>query len=49
MNEDKFHASMNAVIKNVEANADFLKTLDRQVIIGWLFLMLLVGVTSVKH
>ena len=49
MNEDKVHASMNSVIDNIKTNADFLKTLDRQIILGWLFLMLLIGVTSVKH
>ena len=49
MNEEKVHASMNTVIDNIKANVDFLRKLDRQIILGWLFLMLLVGVTSVKH
>jgi hypothetical protein len=49
MNEEKVHVSMNTVIDNIKANAEFLQTLDRQVILGWLFLMLLVGVTCVKH
>jgi hypothetical protein len=49
MNEGKVHASMNTVINNIKANTDFLKTLDRQIILAWIFLMLLVGVTSVKH
>ena len=49
MNEDKFQASMNTVIDNIKANGDFLRTVDRQIILGWLFLMLLVGVTCVKH
>jgi hypothetical protein len=37
------------VIKNVIANTDFLKTVERQQIVGWIFSMLLLGVTCVKH
>jgi Protein of unknown function (DUF2971) len=48
-NESKVYTSMNTVIENIKANADFLRTLDRQIILGWLFLMLSVGVTCVKH
>jgi hypothetical protein len=49
MNQDKVHATMNTVIENINAHADFLPTLDRQTIISWAFCMLLTGVTCVKH
>jgi hypothetical protein len=49
MNQDQFHAEINAVIENIKAAADFLRTLDRQIIIAQVFNMLLTGVTCVKH
>lgn len=37
------------VTKNIEANIDFLKSVDRQVIVNYVFTMLLAGVTCLKH
>ena len=37
------------VIKNISANADYLKTIGQDKMKQWLFLMLLLGVTCVKH
>ncbi len=37
------------VIRNIQSNLPNLKTVGRQEIIGWIFSMLLVGVTCVKH
>jgi hypothetical protein len=37
------------VVKNIEANADFLKGMDRQAIINYVFTMLLAMVTCLKH
>jgi hypothetical protein len=49
MNQDQVHAAINTVIENIKAAADFLRTLDRQMIIAQVFTMLLTGVTCVKH
>jgi hypothetical protein len=43
------HATANAVIESVKTSADFLTTLDRQVVIANVFAMLLGAVTCVKH
>ncbi len=40
---------MFEVVGNIEANLDFLKTLERWEVIRWIFTMLLLGVTCVKH
>lgn len=37
------------VIENVKKNINFLRTVERQEIINWIFHMLLIGVTRVKH
>ena len=37
------------VIKNINANIPFLESIGRQQIINWIFSMLLMGVTCVKH
>lgn len=37
------------VIKNINANTAFLKTVGHQEIVNWLFYTLLLGVTCVKH
>lgn len=37
------------VIKNINANIPFLKSVGRQEIVNWIFYMLLLGVTCVKH
>lgn len=36
-------------IQNINANREFLKSLDRKELVGWVFLMLLLGVTCLKH
>jgi hypothetical protein len=37
------------VIKNIKANIPFLTSVGRQEIVNWIFYMLLLGVTCVKH
>jgi len=37
------------VIENIKSNTEFLKGLDRQEIVNWIFYMLLIGVTCTKH
>jgi hypothetical protein len=49
MNQDQVHAAINTVIENIKAAADFLRTLDREIIVAQVFHMLLAGVTCVKH
>lgn len=49
MNAEHVHAEIRLVMENATAQADFLRTLDRQIIVTWIFVMLLVGVTCVKH
>ncbi len=40
---------VSEVPKNVMANINFLKTVERQEIVTWIFSMLLLGVTCAKH
>lgn len=47
--EQQVHGTINAIIENINNSADFLRTLDRQVVIAWVFATLLGGVTCVKH
>jgi hypothetical protein len=49
LTEDEAHAVINQVIKNIEANRDFLDAIDHQTIVGTVFYMLLAGVTCLKH
>jgi hypothetical protein len=37
------------VLKNIEANPDYLRSFDPQIILGYVFVMLLSGVTCLKH
>jgi len=47
--EDDVHASIEEVISNISNHCDLLRSLDRQSVVGWVFNMLLVGVTCLKH
>lgn len=49
LNETQVHEAVHAVIKNIENEAEFLQTLDRQIVISWVFNMLLAGATCIKH
>lgn len=46
---DEAHAVVQKVMRNVEANCDFLRTLDRAVIVQMIFQMFLAAVTCLKH
>jgi hypothetical protein len=48
-NEAETHNVIKSVIGNITANVDFLKSLDRQIIVANVFTMLLAGVTCLKH
>lgn len=49
MNQDEVHAEVFRVIENVRQNVDFLRTAGREALIGYTFMMLVAGVTCVKH
>jgi hypothetical protein len=49
LTEAEVHGVMNDVVKNVEANAGFIASVDRAVIVNNVFTMLLAGVTCLKH
>ncbi len=49
MNEKEVHETFSTVIENIKANVDFLRTLDKQIVVANVFHMLLVGVTCLKH
>ena len=49
LNEQEVHAEINAVIKNIRTNCDFLRSVERSQIVGSVFNMLVAGVTCVKH
>jgi hypothetical protein len=49
LTEAETHDVIRNVISNIAANIDFLKSVDRQTIVGAVFTMLLAGVTCLKH
>lgn len=49
LTEAEVHNVIADVIQNIKTNADFLRTVDRQVIINTVFATLLAGVTCLKH
>ena len=49
LTEDETHTVIHEVIKNIEANCSFLSSVRREIIVGTVFVMLLAGVTCLKH
>jgi hypothetical protein len=49
LNEEEVHAEINAVIKNIRENCDFLRSVERPHIVGSVFRMLVAAVTCLKH
>jgi Protein of unknown function (DUF2971) len=49
LDETQVNSVLEAVINNVRINSEFLKTVDRELIIGFVFNMLLTGMTCLKH
>jgi hypothetical protein len=49
MMEEEAHAVIRDVIHNIDTNRDFLRGVDRQVIVNFVFNTLLAGVTCLKH
>jgi len=49
LKEDEVHAEFKKVIKNIQDNCDFLRSVDRSVVVSQVFHTLLAGVTCLKH
>lgn len=49
LTETEAHNVIGEAIKNIDADADFLRGVDRKVIVSYVFSMLLAGVTCLKH
>jgi hypothetical protein len=49
LREDDVHRNFEEVSENILANADFLRSLGNDAIVQWIFSMLLVNVTCLKH
>jgi len=47
--EPEVHQQVRDVTENIKREAEYLKTLDRQTIVNYLFFMLFAGVTCLKH
>jgi hypothetical protein len=47
--EADVHAEIYGVIENVRTSGDFLRSLDRSLVVGTVFYMLLAGVACLKH
>lgn len=49
LTEGQVHGVIEEIIKNVGANCEFLRSVDRSAVLGTVFNMLLAGVTCLKH
>lgn len=49
LKKDEVYAEINAVINNVQINRKFLSSVDRPMLLGTVFNMLVAGVTCLKH
>lgn len=49
LNEGEVHTELDTIIQNIRTNCGFLRSVDRQFIIGMVFAMLLAGVVCLKH
>jgi len=49
LREEEAHAVIATVIGNIRANHDFLLSVDRPIVLGSVFNMLVAGVTCLKH
>ncbi len=49
LTEDEAHEVIHDVIRNIGANGNFLRSVNRQVVVQTVFYMLVAGVTCLKH
>jgi len=49
LTEAEVHAEVHAVVENIRDNYDVLRSVDRSIIVGTVFAMLMAGVVCLKH
>lgn len=49
LKEEEVYDQLRIVISNVRTNSDFLRSIDRQIIVNMIFNMLMIGVVCLKH
>jgi DUF2971 family protein len=49
MTEPEVHTEMKKIIQNINGNVEFLKTIDRNILVAVVFTMLVAGIASLKH
>jgi hypothetical protein len=49
LTEQQVHTEINTVVENIRTNSEFLASLDRSVLVGATFSMLVAGVACLKH
>jgi hypothetical protein len=49
LQEEEVHAEIGAICQNIRANCDFLRTVDRSLLVWFVFTMLVAGVVCLKH
>jgi hypothetical protein len=49
LNEIEVHVVLDSVIQNIRSSGDFLRSIDRQALINFVFLTLVAGVACLKH
>jgi hypothetical protein len=49
LSEREAHENIVQVIANIKANRDFLRSLEREVVVSYVYITLLAGVTCLKH
>jgi hypothetical protein len=47
--ENEVHAELQRVIENIKNDCEFLRSVERRTIVGWVFTLLLSNVTCIKH
>jgi hypothetical protein len=47
--QEEIYSEMNAVTSNIQTNRDYLRSVPRDQVVGYVFAMLLAGVTCLKH
>ena len=49
LNKDQAHGVILEILKNVKENRDYVKSFDRTIVIAYILMMLIAGVTCLKH
>jgi hypothetical protein len=49
LNQEEVHAELDSVTRNIRDHSDFLRSIGRPALIGFIFQMLVAGVACLKH